>query len=135
MLETYTGLLLYDQKRDDEKIVSKCLFITIVVEHFFKNEHLDEQLQSQTAFKLLYDKMAGEIEPYLAQLYFRIIKGCIIKHSKRSHSKEVCKCFHKIIIIHINMIVLQIQTGDANVGRNKLLNDHLTSAIYCVQHY
>lgn len=79
MLETYTGLLPYDQKRDDEKI----------------NEHLDEQLQSQTAFKLLYDKMAGEIEPYLAQLYFRIIKGCIIKHSKRSHSKEVMQMWEE----------------------------------------
>ena len=108
MLETCTGLLPFDQECEDEKISIYLTYI-IVVEHFFKNEHL-EQLQNETAFKLLYDKMPGEIEPYLAKLYFRIIKGCIIKHSK-----EVCKCFHKIINIHINMIVFQ--TGDENVGR------------------
>jgi len=59
---------------------------------YFQTEHYDEERRSIDGFKQIADHMAGEIEPYLINIYFKVVEGCLKKHSKRCTSDEVSIC-------------------------------------------
>ena len=46
-------------------------------------------MDSASIFAGVKDEKAGELAPYLLQIYFKIGKNCIKKHSARPQSHEV----------------------------------------------
>ena len=50
---------------------------------------MEEKLASLELFQGIADAKAGDCASYLVQIYFKIVKSCVLKYSCRASSKEV----------------------------------------------
>ena len=58
-------------------------------EVFLQTEFVDDELKSLDGFKQIADSSAGDLAPYLLNLYKSVIDNCLVKHSRRYESKQV----------------------------------------------
>ena len=56
----------------------------------FQVDHLDDNLKSFAGFQETRDTKAGPCSSYLECLLFNIVSRCLVKHSRRVTSEEVC---------------------------------------------
>ena len=48
---------------------------------------------------------ANELQPYLLNIFYKIVNRCLVRHSKRSSSEQVQHIFIITIIMHIIIII------------------------------
>lgn len=73
----------------------------VVTISFLQTEFVDDERKSLDGYKQIADKSAGDLAPYLLNLYKSIIDNCLMKHSKRYESKQV-RIFMLCVLLYIN---------------------------------
>ena len=88
----------------------------VVTMSLLQTEFVDE-LKTLDGYKQMADKSAGDLAPYLLNLYRSVIDNCLLKHSKRYESKQV-----SIYMLNIlSYIYLCLYVGYASMGKYQLL--------------
>ena len=88
----------------------------VVLQILVQVDYYDEERHSVDGFKQIVDTTAGNLEPYLLNIYFKIIKNCLLKHSKRCTSEKVSAVV--FIIIEENTMYVIHFAGYGVVVRN-----------------
>ncbi len=71
------------------------LLLSVLVQ----TEHCDEYLQSEQSFAKIADGRLAEVLPTaLTTNFFKIVKVCLLKHSRRPTSSEVLVLFFKLVV-------------------------------------
>ncbi len=66
--------------------------LLLIIMCLFEAEHMENSYVSVDALKVVKDPIQmsdNELAPYLLNIFFKIIKQCLLRHSKRPSSNQV----------------------------------------------
>ena len=80
---------MFDEKRNDKKLVSCYIFVELLCKHITQNYRL-EDIGTLDSFKAVYDQSLQRPDEQLCRLLYAVMKAAMRSHSRRPSSSEVC---------------------------------------------